>query len=156
MLARQLSCHAYRERKMPHYATTDFCAEHYFPETRPSGVGAFEVAPLVHSAGVDTLLQRDLTAAIIVLADKGDENKEVLGETGTIQEMLVLSESPDLEVRLNAVHSLSKLLTIDNNRSAPHANQNSNPTHCRCGMPDANALQTNSPGLHEKTHSQLH
>ena len=103
-------------RTLPYYATEEYKALHYNPATRPAVLDCESLVPIIQAASSSSLLQRDMTDALIVLSARGDENKLVFGEAGFNEELLNLVESPDMEVRCNAVQSLANLISSEENR----------------------------------------
>jgi hypothetical protein len=105
-----------KPRSLPYYATKEYMEVHYNPEKRPSVLDCEGFVPMIQAASASTLLQRDVTNSLIVLSAQGDENKQVFGEAGFTEELLNLVESPDMEVRCNAVQSLANLMSHEQNR----------------------------------------
>ena len=105
-----------RPRMLPYYATEEYKALHYNPAMRPPVLECEGLVPIIQSAISSSLLQRDMTDAVIVLSARGDENKLMFGEAGFTEELLNLVESPDMEVRCNAVQSLANLISSEQNR----------------------------------------
>jgi len=105
-----------KSRSLPHYATKEYMDIHYDPDKRPSVLDCQGFVPMMQAASASNLLQRDVTVSLIVLSAQGDENKQVFGEAGFTEELLNLVESPDMEVRCNAVQSLANLLSHEHNR----------------------------------------
>ena len=119
-----------KPRMLPYYATEEYKALHYNPAMRPPVLDCAGLVPIIQSAISSSLLQRDMTDAVIVLSARGDENKLVFGEAGFTEELLNLVESPDMEVRCNAVQSLANLISSEQNRRYvpapyPHVHTNS-------------------------------
>lgn len=105
-----------RPRELPHYATEEYFREHYDPAVRPPTLEYEEFVSLLSTGWSSRLLQQDVTEALIVISENGDENKKVLGQAGTIHELLELVGSHDIKVKCNALKTLANLMSQEENR----------------------------------------